>query len=197
MTTSDPGSTSRLLRQVRDGDAGAFALLMGRYGKRLLLRIRLMMGPGARAHAESTDFLQDLFVDLARDLDRYEIVSEAEFLKLAVGMARNNIRESLRKRREKQLQDFSVSTIARFDRATSQAVPLDRLVTEEAIERLVLALEEMASDEREVIELRDFEQLPYGEIAPRMGRSSENAVQLLHARALTKLSARLQAPAGD
>jgi RNA polymerase sigma-70 factor (ECF subfamily) len=44
----------------------------------------------------------------------------------------------------------------------------------------------MPEDYRRVIELRHFEALPFRQIGEQLGRS-ENAAQLLHAQALTRL----------
>jgi RNA polymerase sigma factor (sigma-70 family) len=49
----------------------------------------------------------------------------------------------------------------------------------------------MPDDRRRVIELRDLDGLSYREIGATLGRT-ENAVQILHARALAELARRLE-----
>ncbi|MCA8952132.1 MAG: sigma-70 family RNA polymerase sigma factor, partial [Planctomycetes bacterium] len=61
----------------------------------------------------------------------------------------------------------------------------------EDIERLLEALEQLREDDQRVIELRDFEELSFRAIGERLGRS-EAAVQMLHARAVTRLGQALR-----
>ena len=58
---------------------------------------------------------------------------------------------------------------------------------QEQVDLLLEALAELPDDKQRVVELRDFEGLSFAEIARAMGRS-ENAVQLLHTRALARLA---------
>jgi RNA polymerase sigma-70 factor (ECF subfamily) len=63
--------------------------------------------------------------------------------------------------------------------------------TEEA-ERLEQALESLEEHYREVILLRKFEELTYGEIAARLGKS-EDACRMMFARAMTALTLEMEA----
>jgi len=68
--------------------------------------------------------------------------------------------------------------------ALSQAI-----LTEEA-QQLEAALESLTPAHREVILLRKFEELPFGEIARRLGKS-EDACRMLLARAMTAFTLKL------
>lgn len=182
--------TLELLKGARGGDTSCRAVLVERYGEVLLNRIRLMLGPEARRLAQSGDFLQTVFVELLVGLERAELRDEGAFLRWAVQIARNNIRDSVRRSREQLFSEFAHSTVvANFvdDRAVG---PPSAAFGREAVDRLVEALERLALEQQTVIELRDFEQLSFKEVARRMERT-ENAVQLLHTRAKLKLGALL------
>lgn len=72
------------------------------------------------------------------------------------------------------------------DPSPSQAVS-----AQEQLERLARVLEELPDDYRQVILLRNLEELSHAEVAARMGRS-EAAVRMLWLRALAALSAALK-----
>lgn len=69
--------------------------------------------------------------------------------------------------------------------------PSHAAVVQEQRERLSQVLEELPEDYREVILLRNIEELSHQEVAQRMGRS-EPAVRMLWLRALEALSAKMQ-----
>jgi RNA polymerase sigma-70 factor (ECF subfamily) len=78
--------------------------------------------------------------------------------------------------------------------AAGETPSVEAMRDERAI-RLQQALEQLAPDYQEVIRLRNLEQLPFDEVARRMGRSRP-AVQMLWMRALKSLEAVLP-PSAD
>lgn len=180
-----------LLRGAQAGRSGALDGLLERYRDRLLGRVRLMMGDGARQHAESGDFLQGVMLEIARDLDEAQLEDEEAFLRWATRVARNNIRDQVRRRRERALESFSQSGILA---RSGDATPSGDAGRHEDVERLVAALERLSPDHRRVVELRDFDGLSYREVARALDRPSEEAVQMLHARALSNLTRELTRP---
>lgn len=184
--SSTESSTVVLLRAAQQGRAEALQELLRRHRDALLARIRLMMGPEARAAAESEDFVQGVFLEVARDLNRFSPVDERSFLRWATHIARNNIRDEVRRRRETALGSLASSVVpVRSAHATG---PLGEAMRHEQIEVVVSALLGMPDDHRLVIELRDFDGRSFAEIGETMGRS-ENAAQLLHASAMIRLGA--------
>jgi RNA polymerase sigma-70 factor (ECF subfamily) len=184
---SDFMATVHLVSRAQSGDQEALDQLLHRYQDRLLTRIRLLLGPKAREHAQSTDFLQEVMLEVVRGFQRFQWRDERAFLRWVTQIARNNIRDALRRRREKALESFSSTLFASLDRQASPP-PEEQVETQDEIERMLEALEKLSEAHREVIELRDLEGLAYREIATRMNRSSEEAAQMLHARALTALT---------
>ena len=70
--------------------------------------------------------------------------------------------------------------------AASGASPSNVLIAREQELRLADAIQQLPADYRDVILLRNFERLPFADIAERLGRSRP-AVQMLWLRALVKL----------
>ena len=64
------------------------------------------------------------------------------------------------------------------------------MILDEEARRLEDALDALSPDHRDVILMRKFEELSFGEIARRSGRS-EDACRMLLARAMTALTLRL------
>ncbi len=184
--------TVELLRNAQQGDTGSLTALVMRYRPRLLHRIRLMMGQEARRAAESQDFLQNVMLDIVANLTTIEIRDERSFLRWAVQVARNNIRDVVRKRREERFADFARGSVDGSVVDPRAFEPSVMSGGQEQAERVMGALEGLPADQQLVIELRDFEKMSFLEIAGQMQRS-ENAVQLLHTRALIRLGALLQA----
>jgi DNA-directed RNA polymerase specialized sigma24 family protein len=101
--------TVELLAAARAGDKTALEKVVLRHQDQVLSRIRLMMGPEARRRAESMDFLQDAFANLVASLHRIHVENENSLVCFVLAVARNRIRDSVRKRREHAFESFSRS----------------------------------------------------------------------------------------
>jgi RNA polymerase sigma-70 factor (ECF subfamily) len=100
-----------------------------------------------------------------------------------VRIARNRITDVERRPRERAIESLTIEMRWRSSRTAS---PHEALAHQDEIEHLVELLESMPEDYRRVIELRHFEALPFRQIGEQLGRS-ENAAQLLHAQAQTRM----------
>ncbi|MBK8977010.1 MAG: sigma-70 family RNA polymerase sigma factor [Planctomycetes bacterium] len=174
--------TVELLQQARRGDRLALDELFARYRPQLVARVRLMLGDGARRAAESSDFAQIALLEFLADPP--ELADAASFLRWVTRTARHRIVDAGRRRREAQL-----STLA--DHVFDGDDPAQMVVRSERVDRLVDALAELPDDLRRVIELRDLEGLSFRAVGDAMERS-ENAVQLMHTRALIRLGRALR-----
>ncbi len=187
--------TVQLLLRAAQGDSACLGDVLGRYRDRLLLRIRLMMGARARDVAESGDFLQEVFVRVLEQFDRFELRDERSFLRWITMIARNNIRTELRRDREVALESLVSASQHASARAALENAPPSQIVRLEEISLLVDALAELEDDHRRVVEMRNFEQLSFAEVGKQLGRT-ENAAQLLHARVLLSLRDKLDRAGG-
>lgn len=173
-----PTDISELLEGARAGDRTCLEELLLNYRDRLLERIRLMMGHEVRRLAESGDFMQGLFTNVVGEIERCPATDGDGFLRWATRIVRNNIRDEGRRRRLQSFESFS--------QAVWQETPSSDASRREQADRLLEGLVELPEDHQRVIELRHFDGRSFAEIGEELGRS-ENAVQLLHGRALTSL----------
>ena len=170
---------------THDGESSAADLLV-RCQDRLLTRIRWMMGEQARLAADSVDFLGDVMARVLRDVESLTWRDEDHFLALTSRIARNIIIDRVRRPRIQRFESFTVNMSAGKVADPNDVTPSDEAVKDEALDAILLALEGLSRDHQQVIELRHFDALDFRAIGTRMGRS-ENAVQVLHTRAVTAL----------
>ncbi len=173
-----------LFRRAAAGDGRALASVIARYQERLLARIRLMMGPEARASVESGDVLQDVFSEAIRGLRAGDLRDERAFLRWVSAIARHHIVDEVRRRREQSLEALSSGLVA------GELPIAARLSADEAGQRLAEAIEELEPARRLVVELRALEGWTWARVAQELGRSEE-AVRKLYHRALLALGQRL------
>ena len=178
------------LDAARAGDRAALGEVIDHYAPTLLRRIRWLMGQGARRRAETGDFAGDVMVEVMRRLPEFELRDEVSFLAWMVQIARSRIGGEVRRRREQRFATLATSMVAALEPVAGQTAAEDAAARSESLAQLADVLDELSEERRRVIELRDFEEQSFAEIAEAMGRT-ENAVQLLHARALAELSRRL------
>ena len=190
--SSEYRQTLEDIRAAKRGDPAPLFCVLDRYQERLLARIRWMLGPRARRVAESGDFLHEVFVEIADGLDGFEPRDEKSFLRWATAIARNNIRSHASEKRMRSFESFASATIEHTLPEKSAVEPLALLAIAESAALLLEGLESLSPDHRRVIELRHFEGRSFSAISKELGRS-ENAAQLLHARALLSLGGTLSA----
>ncbi len=189
----DGGSGAELLRQARAGSPEAMDALYTRYAGRLLAFIRLRLGRDLRARLESRDILQSALLKSLQHLDELKGNDTRSLMAWLARIAEHEIRDRAdyhhRQRREaaREVPLEDDTPLAARSRSA-----LSRVILDEEAHRLEEAIESLSPEHREVIVLRKFEDLPFSEIARRMGRS-EDACRMLLARAMTALTLRISA----
>ncbi|HRW53253.1 MAG TPA: sigma factor, partial [Phycisphaerae bacterium] len=72
MTSDDDNSrTALLLAQARKGDREALATLLNDHAQRLLASVRAELGERARQRLESQDVMQEVYLDVLRNIDSF------------------------------------------------------------------------------------------------------------------------------
>jgi RNA polymerase sigma factor (sigma-70 family) len=193
MDTGSSGfeDTLELLRAAQDGKQGALSKVLELYRDRLLGRVRTMMGEEARRTMESGDVLQLTYVDVMRDLPLAELRDERAFLRWMTAIARNRIRDNVRRKREKDLVEFS-EVLSKVGRSSDDS-PSSAAAANEEVMRLVEGLEQLEPPMRAVIEERDLEGRGFLDVASRLSLT-ERQVRRLHAKALLRLGWILRRP---
>jgi RNA polymerase sigma-70 factor (ECF subfamily) len=183
--------TEDLLRRAREGSREALGLLLGGCGERLLALIRLRLGPSLRERIESRDVLQATLLKALLHIDGFRGARRESLMAWLARIAQNEIRDMAafhgRQRRQAD-KTVALDGTQELDRlAADVRSETSRIAQDERSAQLLAALEALSPEHREVILLRQLEELPFAEIAGRMGRSPD-ACRMLLARAMAALT---------
>ncbi len=186
-----------LLREAREGADEARGALLESYRVYLDLLARVEIGRRLRKKVDASDVVQETFLEAHRNFGTFRGSSEAEFVAWLRSILAARIANLVRHfvgtqardvRREEGLQiDLDQSSRA-LDRGlvALQSTPSQQVARREQGVLLAAALARLPDEYREVVVLRHLEELPFPEVAARMGRTVDS-VQKLWVRALARL----------
>jgi RNA polymerase sigma-70 factor (ECF subfamily) len=199
---------AELLRQAKAGDQQALAALFARHRERLRKTVRLRLDRRLSGRLDTSDVLQDVYLDVARRFPEYAHAPEVPFyvwLRCLTGQRLVALhRRHLGAQMRDVGQEVSLSRGA-LPAASSAALaeallagltsPTQAAVREERRLRLQEALNSMDPTDREVVVLRHFEELSNTEAAEVLGIEPP-AASKRYIRALRRLKAILAAVPG-
>jgi RNA polymerase sigma-70 factor, ECF subfamily len=185
----------RLLRRAREGSEEAVNEVFDRYGERLHGLVRLRLGSRLRRHLDSRDIVQNTMMKAFQAIDRFEGSASASLMAWLGHIAENEIRDQAdfyeRQRRRPDLETPLVGKLEKLHAEVSSVV--GRLYVKEQMKRIEQVFESLTQPHREVILLRNFEDLSFEEIGERLQRSAE-ASRKLYGRAMASLVLLLNDP---
>jgi RNA polymerase sigma-70 factor, ECF subfamily len=170
----------RLMLRVRDDDQGSFTELLERYGARIFGHFFRVLGD--RQDAE--DLTQEVFLRVYRSRKRYQ--PRARFATWLFHITQNVARNAIRSRRRHPCVPLEVlsgpeeGTLLEsllFDRGEEPSRPVERAEMAKVVRAAVSGL---AGRQRTAVELHQFEDRTYNEVAARMEMSPEAAKSLLY-----------------
>lgn len=185
-------SDETLMHRYRDGDVGAFEILLSRHERPVYNFIYRSVG--GRAVAE--ELLQETFMRVIKSAPSYE--RQAKFTTWLYTIARNLCVDQSRRQKHRDAQSLDQPT-----RGEEGGAPLLEFVSDgsasserEAMRtelggRLEAAIQKLSEDQREVFLLRQIHDIPFKEIAEIAG-ISENTAKSRMRYALDKLRAELK-----
>jgi RNA polymerase sigma-70 factor (ECF subfamily) len=207
MTAAAP-NTDELLARTADGDPQAREQLMARHRTRLRRMVAYYLDRRLRARVDPSDVVQEVLVQAARKLSEYLQQRPLPFYpwlrQLAelhlIDLRRRHLNAQKRSIRREEpdvlhLPDESTAELA-ARLVTSANSPSQRLLREEARQRVQVALAQLPARDRRVLQLRHLEQLSVAETAVVLG-ISEGAVKTRNVRALQRLRALLDELGGN
>ncbi len=197
-----PPDTDELLRLAEHGDAGAREGLLARHRDRLRKMIAWRIDRRLAARVDPSDVVQEVLLEASGKMDRYLRERPLPFFpwlralagERLVTLHRRHIRSRGRSvlREEPGLLDLPDESAAELAArlVTSSTSPTQRALRHEQRERVQQALGRLAERDREVLVLRNLEQLSVADTAEVL-QISAGAVKVRHLRALERLRALL------
>ena len=186
-----------LLASARAGSGADLGALLLDYEAYLTLLVRARLGADLRSKVDPSDVVQATFMDAHRQFSTLRGSSEGELTawlrtilagQLALVMRRFLGTAARDVRLERQIErDLGNSSRAlNLGLVADGSTPSQGAVRRERAVLLAEALDRLPDDYREVVVLRHVENLPFAEVAARMGRSGDS-VQKLWVRSLGRM----------
>jgi RNA polymerase sigma-70 factor (ECF subfamily) len=192
--TSDSSETNALLERLIEGDDEALAILLDRHEVMIAKVARRRLDRRVRKRLSPSDVVQETKLDAVQRIDEYLQRRPMPFrlwlLKTAherlLKMHREHIKTAKRSvEREIPLPDRSSRALARR-LVAGDMNPSDQLKQREQAKRLRQVMAQLSETDREVIMLRNFDELSNREVALLL-EINEEAAKKRYARALIRL----------
>ncbi len=189
--------TDALLKNLREGNDKAVNELLERHRTPLRRMIELRLDRQMARRVDASDVVQDVFMEASGRLREYLENPRLPFHVWLRHLARDRMidlhrrhRGALRRSMDRE-QALPVSQENSGDQLMDQfkddeLTPAAENIRREFEERFLLALEQLETDDREMILMRHFEQLGNNEVAEILGLTPP-AAGMRHLRALRKL----------
>jgi len=195
MQTSGSVNVSDLLEKARSGDDAARDRLFVVCRNYVSVAARVEMASWLKAKVDASDLVQQTLLEAHRGLENFRGTTEAEWLgwlrRILVHNAADFVRRfhGVEKRcagREVPLASPDDSQYGAPQPSSGGETPSQLLMRKELQLQVADAVARLPDDYQEVVILRNLQQLPFDEVAQRMGRSRP-AVQMLWMRAIRNL----------
>jgi len=170
------GTDNNWVRRAQAGDGKAFSELVRRHQTAVYRYLWRMLG----SHEDALELTQDAFVKAWQALPQWQ--PEAQFRTWLFRIANNTALDALRRRK---LVEF-VALEDSFDAPGSEPDPERHAQAAQEVLQLEASLQKLASEHRQILLLREVEEMSYEEIG-RMLSLSEGTVKSRLARARAAL----------
>src|SRR5436190_4005304 len=174
--------TDQLLDQARQGRAEAVEQLLARHREPVRRMIDLRLDPAIVQRLDASDVVQEVLLEASRRLQDYLRQPAMPFHLWLRHIAKDHIIDAHRKHhqaqkrgvnREQPLARPGWSDQSSLDLAgqllDQELTPASAAIQQELQRRLQAALQELNDDDREMILMRHYEQLPNQEVASMLG----------------------------
>ncbi len=191
------GSTfAQLMKQARDGNADATGQLIDRWRNYLLLIANEDLDRKVQAKIAPSDIVQQSMIDAHQHFGDYRGSCEAEFRAWVRKILTNNLNEARRryttsKRNINKEISIDDSATAMPHLKNPQESPRSDALKNERMNVLESAMKQLPGNYQQVIQLRNWNEETFSEIAVRMD-CGEDSARKLWARAVLKLQQEIQ-----
>lgn len=158
----------RLVNAFKAGDHQAFEDLVRRYQRQVANIIYLTLGK----REEVQDIAQEVFIRVYRSIDKFEF--DASFFSWIYRITVNLCIDELRRKKIKRalsLDFLTEGALEKEKKSKEQILASDGVLNDEKREIVLGALQRISQEHRQVIILREYEELTYAEIAAYLGIS--------------------------
>src|SRR5262245_38263584 len=173
------------LERARQGDAHALGSLLESYRPYVGFLCRAVQQGRLRAWLDEADLIQEAFLEVHRSFGGFRGTTVAQL----TGWLRQIVLRTTGRvcnRRRVDTPDAVTRDEAFAEALEADGTPSDEVIRHEQAARLAGGLAQLPEDMRQVLLSRHMDQLPYADVAERLGRS-EGAVRVLYVRALQRL----------
>jgi len=178
--SGEPDSDAALMLRVKQGDSGAFAVLVDKYkGPVMNLAWRMLNDP-----TEAEDLAQNVFIQVYRSADRYR--ASSKFSTWLFTIARNLCLNELRRRSRHRAQSLDSSAQTEADETPLQVEdprlmgPTESALHSELNSKIEEALQALPENQRTAVLLCRQEDLSYEDMAEIMGTSVSAVKSIIH-----------------
>jgi RNA polymerase sigma-70 factor (ECF subfamily) len=193
MEPTSPKATAgdSLLAAAKAGNASAFWQLTETYRPYLRGVVARILGAQFSAKVDASDVVQQCLLTAFERFGQFRGADTEQWQHWLLALVRNQTRKIVRywyqeMRDVRREQSLTPGSSDERPVAAEDSTPSQQAARRERAARLMAVLQRLPQDYRQVISLRNFEDLPYAEVAARMNRSEE-AVRKLWERAIRRL----------
>jgi len=180
-------ATVDLVARVRAGDQDAWAALINRFLRPLKQLGHNRLRGQARGMTDTDDVVQDALINTVKRLDRVDCRNRGALSAYLRRAVLNRIVDAARRSSRMTSDDNAIA-----DAPDLRPSPLDHLLDREEAQRYRAALATLSPRDRTLIGLRLRQQLPYRDLADRLGLSSPDAARMASMRAFCRLAEALK-----
>ena len=197
--------TTGLLQKAREGDNASLGILLRNYFRYLNSLSHGHLDDRIGIRVSASDIVQETLLEAHRDFEKFSGTSIEEFTGWLRRILFNNLataiekhvladKRDVRKQRslDQEIGDANQSKpkLARYlqQDITSPSTPMQR---NESLDQLSSVISQLPPDYQQVIHMRHFDDLSFGQIAEKLGRNV-GAVRMLWVRAVEKLRMGMQ-----
>lgn len=184
--------TAKSLKLWHEGDRKGLEILIKRHLPWIRNQVHRRVGPLLRKRGETGDYVQEAMVQVLQYGPRFVISEEEQFRALLLRIVENTLKKQHRRfkaRRRDAARERSLpseSMLVLDAPGISGQTPSQVADQHEREAWIHLGMELLDPDDREIIELRQWEGLPFAEIGERLG-ISEGSAQVKHTRSFKRL----------
>jgi RNA polymerase sigma-70 factor, ECF subfamily len=197
-----PRRFAELMAAARSGDDAALSALVGECRDYLLLIANKGLDQGLQAKLGASDHVQETLLAAHQNLGQFRGQTPEEFRGWLRQILLNDMHQARRRyfgtgQRDVQREQSINDSVARpGPLVDAQLTPGSDAVVREEARLLEEALAQLPENYRQVIRLRDWDELTFPQVGERMG-ISEEAARKLWRRAILKLESLLGPPEDD